>query len=95
MTFKEFTELTQQPGKHLFKFGADWCAPCKALDPVLTDLSKEISVIKIDIEESPQLAKDLNIRSIPHTIAYIDGKPAGVGTGLLTKTEILRLFSPK
>jgi len=95
MTIEYFRELTQQPGKQLFKFGADWCMPCKALDPILTDIANDISVVKIDIEDSPELAQSLNIRSIPYCIAYIDGVQTGEKIGLLTKTEILRLFLPK
>jgi thioredoxin 1 len=61
-------------------FYADWCAPCKALAPILNDLSTEyagkIKVYKINTEKDPEVAKAFGVSSIP-TLLFIaqSGKP--------------------
>jgi len=64
----------------LIDFYADWCGPCKAVAPILEDLSKEyagkVNVYKIDTEAEQQLAGMFGIRSIP-SLLFVpkDGKP--------------------
>jgi thioredoxin 1 len=73
-------------------FYADWCAPCRALAPVMTEIAGEyagkIHVYKVDTEASPELAGLFGVRSIP-SILFIpmDGKPS-MATGLLPKQEL-------
>lgn len=52
------------------KYGANWCAPCRLVDKALEQVPSEIEVIKIDVEENEELAKEKNIRSIPVLIFY-------------------------
>lgn len=51
------------------KFGAEWCAPCKALDKVLDKLSG-ITIVKHDLDQEPDLAETMKIRNIPLLIFY-------------------------
>jgi thioredoxin len=73
-------------------FYADWCVPCKALSPILAEISTEykgkIHVYKVDTEASPELAGLFGVRSIP-SILFIpmDGKPS-MAAGLVPKQEL-------
>ena len=73
-------------------FYADWCAPCRALSPIMAEISGEyegkIHVYKVDTEASPELAGLFGVRSIP-SILFIpmEGKPS-MATGLVPKQEL-------
>lgn len=53
----------------IIKFGADWCAPCRALETALKDKEYE----KVDVGVDKERALSLGIRSLPTTIFYKDG----------------------
>ena len=78
-------------------FYADWCGPCKAVAPVLDQLSKEykgkISIYKVDTEKEPELASAFGIRSIP-SILFIpkEGKPQ-MAMGALPKEAFVEAIS--
>lgn len=57
-------------------FYADWCGPCQMLAPVLEELEKETSVkiVKINVDEIPDLARQFRIMSIPTLMLFKDGK---------------------
>lgn len=54
---------------HIEKFGATWCSPCKALDKTLTQIT-EINIIKYDVDEYEDLAREKKIRNVPVLIFY-------------------------
>ncbi len=76
----------------IIDFYADWCAPCRALTPVMEELSKEyegkVDIYKIDTEKEQELAGMFGIRSIP-SILFVpkDGQPQ-MATGALPKETI-------
>ena len=57
-------------------FYADWCGPCQMLAPVLEELEKEtsIKIVKINVDEIPDLARLYRIMSIPTLMLFKDGK---------------------
>ena len=63
-------------GLVIVDFYADWCGPCQMLAPVLEDLEKEtsIKIVKINVDEIPDLARQLRIMSIPTLMLFKDGK---------------------
>ncbi|HOE15346.1 MAG TPA: thioredoxin family protein [Candidatus Paceibacterota bacterium] len=82
----------------LVEFGADWCAPCKAQEPILNKLQQEyndiVEIRKVDIDKDYDLANSLSIRSVPTLVFFKDGdlKEATVGlTGIeKLKEKIIR-----
>jgi len=59
----------------LVEFGADWCAPCKKLHPILEKLSSKIKVFTVDIDAENELASEFNIKSVPAMVLFNEGKP--------------------
>jgi thioredoxin 1 len=69
--------LASQTLPVLSDFWADWCGPCKMMDPVLKDLAREwkdrLKVIKVDTEKKPQIAGRFGISAIPTMILFKGG----------------------
>src|SRR5215212_6840017 len=58
-------------------FWAPWCGPCKVLGPVLEKLEREYGgrfrLVNVNSDTNPELASSFNLRSIPYTVAFVDG----------------------
>lgn len=77
-------------------FNAVWCGPCKKISPILDRLAKEyegkVLVKKIDVDKSPELAKEMKIEGIPYILKYVDGKLVKEIMGFNGPAEIEALF---
>ncbi len=82
----------------LVDFWAPWCEPCKQLAPILEKLVGEtngrLRLVKMNIEEHPEVSTQMGIQSIPAVVAFVDGKPAEAFMGVKSETEI-RAFIEK
>ena len=71
------TEELQKPV--LVDFGAEWCHPCKQLDPIVEELAEEwdgrVKVCKLDIDANLNTTMSLGIMGVPTLILFIDGEP--------------------
>ncbi|MCF2626216.1 thioredoxin [Fusobacterium perfoetens] len=79
----------------LVDFWATWCGPCRALGPILDEVSDEVSsvkIVKVNVDEESDLAGEFRIMSIPTMILFKDGKPVEKSVGLLQKNEVLDLI---
>lgn len=91
-----FTEVVLNSDKPvLVDFWAEWCGPCKALGPVLEEISQEVSgkveVVKLNVDEARDLATKYGIRGIPTMIMFKNGQVASTLVGNQPKAEILKL----
>ena len=70
-------------------FYADWCGPCKMLEPIVEDLAAETpaSVLKVDIDEHRQLASRFQVRGVPTTVLFVDGQVEETMVGVRGKGE--------
>lgn len=75
----------------LVDFWAEWCAPCRALGPIIESLSENydgrIRVAKVDIDANQQVALKFNIRSIPTVILFNKGQIVATFVGVRPKAE--------
>ena len=76
----------------LVDFWATWCGPCQMLAPVLEELSQQVKVVKVDVDENPQLAVAFQVASIPTVIAFRDGKAVKKSVGVVPKESLLALL---
>lgn len=80
----------------IIDFYADWCGPCKMLSPVVDKLAEEHSefkVVKVNVDENPDLAGSYQVMSIPTLVVIENGKEVNRSMGLQSKQDILNLVS--
>lgn len=85
-----FQEMTGK-GLVLVDFFATWCGPCRMLGPVLEDMANDrdsIDIVKVDIDESMNLARQFGIMSVPTLILFKDGKVVAKTSGFQPKESI-------
>jgi thioredoxin 1 len=95
VTEDNFDEIASR-GVILLDFGAEYCAPCKALGRVMECISSEfpgITVGSSDVDVSPGLAAKFGVRGIPTVVALRSGKVAGRTAEAKTREDILPLIS--
>lgn len=92
---ENFNQILKENEKVLVDFYADWCGPCRMLSPIVEEIKNErsdIKVVKVNVDENPQLAGAYGVRSIP-TLVYIkDGKLANQMIGVRPKKDILSMI---
>ena len=87
------TEVEQAAGTVLVDFSADWCPPCKILDPILEEVATEVAgrakVVSIDATASPRTAVRFNILNVPTMIFFKDGDEVTRLVGVAPKERII------
>jgi thioredoxin 1 len=90
-------EVLRSELPYLIEFSAAWCAPCRALEPILetiaVELRGQLRVGKVDLDASPAVAARLGVRGAPTVIMFRDGKEIGRKLGLTQKRVLLELAS--
>ena len=73
-------------------FGADWCGPCKQLDPILEEIANEninsLKVFKINIDENPMTPQKFGVRGIPTLMLFKGGNLLDTKVGSLPKSAL-------
>lgn len=86
------SEVLDGSGVVLVDFFATWCGPCKMLAPVLEELSTElegkVKILKVDIDESGDIASKYGIMSVPTMITFKDGKEVDKSVGFSSKADL-------
>lgn len=72
-------------------FYADWCGPCRMITPFLEEIQSEfaIDIVKVNIDESPDIASKYNVMSIPTLIIFKKGEKISVNVGAASKARII------
>jgi thioredoxin 1 len=93
-TFEE--EVLAQRGTVLVDFGAAWCPPCRALEPILEAVASEragsLKVVSIDTDASPESARKCAVRATPTLVVFRDGERRSAHVGAIPKSKILALI---
>lgn len=91
--FKNEVLLSDKPV--LLDFWAPWCGPCRMVGPVLEQIASEredVKVVKVNIDEELELAREYGIMSIPTIMVVKEGKVVNQSLGAKPKNQILSLL---
>lgn len=87
-------EVTQASGPVVVDFFATWCGPCKRLSPMLDNLAgpltNRVKFLKVDVDQSANLAKQFEVEGVPTLIFFKDGKAVDKMVGLPTTDALKR-----
>ena len=90
------TKILESKIPVLVEFGAQWCGPCKKQLPILEKIQSEcgnqLFVCQIDCDESPQLVKQLGVKSVPALLIFKDGKEISRKIGLASYSELMEII---
>lgn len=75
-------------------FWAEWCGPCKAISPILTELADEldgkVTISKVNVDDNPDLAMRYNVMSIPTLLVFSQGEVSKRLVGAKGKSQLLQ-----
>ena len=99
VTDADFEARVIQAGKPvLVDFGAEWCHPCRKLDPLVEELATEwagrLDVLKLDVDESAQSAMRFGVMSVPSLILFVGGEVKERLVGFQPKARIQNVIEP-
>lgn len=85
-------DINSQKVPVVVDFGAEWCGPCKQLDPILEEIAEEntdkFKVFKINIDENPMVPQKFGVRGIPTIMLFKEGKLIDTKVGSLPKSAL-------
>ncbi|HEY3007922.1 MAG TPA: thioredoxin [Micromonosporaceae bacterium] len=80
----------------LVDFWAEWCAPCRKVEPVLEEIANElgdkVSIVKLNIDENPETARAYRVMSVPTLTVFKAGQPVQSVAGARPKGDLVRLI---
>ena len=86
LTNENFKELIKE--KILVDFYANWCGPCKMITPELERVVSAVKVVKVDVDQFENLAKEYGVMSIPTLILFDNGKEVKRTVGFIDRDRI-------
>ena len=88
-------DLQIKKGRWVVDFSAEWCNPCKVMDPHFKEAAKElkgkVNFGKVDVESNQELSSRFEVMGIPTTIFFLDGEIVNRTVGAIDKENLIKL----
>jgi thioredoxin 1 len=98
LTTADFETSIAESTPTLVDFWAEWCAPCRAVAPILEEIAAEkgdkLRVVKLNVDENPDVAQRLGVMSIPTLILFASGEEKARVVGARAKEQLLKDIDP-
>lgn len=95
---QEFNELMNEKAV-LVDFFATWCGPCKMLSPVLESVAEKmkdkVTIVKVDVDRSPDLAAKFGVMSVPTMIMFKNGRQVDAFSGYMPEANLMANIKKK
>lgn len=92
----KFSELINQDTPVLVDFFAEWCGPCKMMNPILKEvkdaIGEAVSIIKINVDKNQSLAAKYQVKGVPTLILFKKGEQCWRQSGVLQKNELTSII---
>ena len=93
---KTFQELIEGDTPVLVDFFAEWCGPCKMMQPILEDTAKQlggkVKILKVDVDRNPLAASKFQVRGVPTLILFSKGEVVWRQSGVVQTQQLVQLI---
>jgi thioredoxin 1 len=96
---KTFQELIEGDTPVLVDFFAEWCGPCKMMQPILEDTSKQlggkVKILKVDVDRNPLAASKFQVRGVPTLILFVKGEVIWRQSGVVPSHQLVQIIESR
>jgi len=93
---KTFQELIEGDTPVLVDFFAEWCGPCKMMQPILEDTAKQlggkVKILKVDVDRNPLAASRFQVRGVPTLVLFSKGEVVWRQSGVVPAHQLLQII---
>lgn len=90
---EQFSTIIEENDTILADFKADWCGPCKMMEPIVEDFSEklDVQVVSVDIDDNNDIASEYQVRAVPTFIIFSEDEVKEQLTGVQQENELREL----
>lgn len=93
---KTFQELIEGDTPVLVDFFAEWCGPCKMMQPILEDTAKQlggkVKILKVDVDKNPLAASRFQVRGVPTLVLFSKGETVWRQSGVVPAHQLVQII---